>query len=512
MEWPPVPIEPIQFVNVRALADDTNINNLGDSPVLQPLHGMSLHKHTLVEPNPNTCRFDAPPRGLLEVSLHGVPAECSQDIVNTIGARGYAPRFADGYDVAGQTYFNAAFRPTDTAWVARLGLSGSQYQGLFDELTAGGYRLHQVDSYLQGGDLRYAAIFEVRPGHPFHAFHGLDDGAYAAKLGELRGAGYVPVNVSTVEAAGSRYWTGLFEHVSVADWTVQSVPVADYQDTFNANVSAGRFPIHVNGFGSGGRPFLTGIWVDPMGGSWAAVHGRTGDDYQANWVANTGAGRLTRYTTGYDDAGSARFAAIWRGRPGASITAAPDEETNQTTAVFEFLSLDPFATFECSLDHGAFAPCTSPSDVAGLTEGSHTFQVRAVDRDQVRESPPVSFAWLVDTTPPEITILQPVLGAKTVNGALKEDPVDMTTVVGWADIAAGVTDNLSGVNTVVFRVDGVPVPGAAVSTVGGTWRFEFDPDQPNTHIYTIEVIATDEAGNTAASSIEVFGIRTMKPR
>jgi hypothetical protein len=124
----------------------------------------------------------------------------------------------------------------------------------------------------------------------------------------------------------------------------------------------------------------------------------------------------------------------------------------------------------------------------------------------------VSFAWLVDTTPPEITILQPVLGAKTVNGALKEDPVDMTTVVGWADVAAGVTDNLSGVDTVVFRVDGGQVPGAAVSTVGGTWRFEFDPDQPNTHIYTIEVIATDEAGNTAASSIEVFGIRTMKPR
>src|SRR6185436_316141 len=30
----------MQFMNVRALADDSDVNNLGDSPALRPLHGM----------------------------------------------------------------------------------------------------------------------------------------------------------------------------------------------------------------------------------------------------------------------------------------------------------------------------------------------------------------------------------------------------------------------------------------------------------------------------------------
>jgi Polyglycine hydrolase-like, structural repeat len=500
---------PMQFINIRALADDTSVGNLGDSPTLRPLEGMTLHRRTLVLPNP--CGYDLPPAGALEVSRHGVPAECYQDVFNEIVARGYAPKFVDGYDVGGETFFNATFHPEDAAWVSRHGLTGDQYQDLFEELTGDGYRLHQIDSYLDGGSVRYAAIFEKRPGHPFAAFHGLDDTDYAARVSELKDAGFVPVNVSTVEVGGSLYWTGLFEQVNVTGWTIQSVPAADYQDTFDANIDAGRLPIYVHGFGTSAGPYLTGIWIDPIGGSWAAVHGRTADEYQADWEANTGAGLFTRFTTGYDDgAGSPLFAAVWRSRPNTSITDAPGDPTNKTAATFKFDSSNPFATFECRLDGGAFTNCSSPKSLTGLAEGSHTFEVRALDRDRVRDASAASFTWLVDTTPPQITILNPIVNTKTVNGVLKNDPVVMTTVVGWGDVAAGVTDNLSGVGTVVFKVDGVQVPGPDVSMAGSNWSFEFEPDNKNQHVYTIAVIATDQAGNIATTSIDILGVKTVK--
>jgi len=501
---------PMQFINVRALADDTNVNNLGESPTLRPLQGMTLHRRTLVLPNP--CGFDLPPAGALEVSRHGIPADCYQDVFNMIVAPGYSPKFVDGYDVGGETFFNATFHPTDVAWVARHGLTSDEYQDLFDDLTADGYRLHQVDSYLDGGSVRYAAIFENRPGHPFAAFHGLDDAEYATQLDDLAAAGFVPVNVSSVVVGGNFYWTGLFEQVDVTGWTLETVPVADYQDTFDDNVDAGRLPIYVHGISTGAGPYLTAIWVDPIGGGWAAVHGKTGAEYQADWEANTDAGRFTRYTTGYDDgAGSARFAAVWRGRPETSITDTPADPTNQTSASFAFDSDNPFATFQCRLDGGAFANCSSPRNLAGLSEGFHTFGVRALDRDRVRDASPASFTWLVDVTPPNITITEPIVNTKTVNGVLKNDPVATTTVIGWANFKANVTDNLSGVDTVVFKVDGFAVPGASVTHVGATWSFTFEPNISGEHVYTIEVIATDHAGNSATKSMAILGVKTNKP-
>jgi uncharacterized cupredoxin-like copper-binding protein len=56
-------------------------------------------------------------------------------------------------------------------------------------------------------------------------------------------------------------------------------------------------------------------------------------------------------------------------------------QASGTTAKFTFSSPDlDNAGFECSLDNGAFASCTSPKQLTGLAVGSHTFAVRAVDK------------------------------------------------------------------------------------------------------------------------------------
>jgi hypothetical protein len=48
-------------------------------------------------------------------------------------------------------------------------------------------------------------------------------------------------------------------------------------------------------------------------------------------------------------------------------------------ATFSFASDAADATFECRLDAGAWQVCTSPKAYAGVTLGSHTFAVRALD-------------------------------------------------------------------------------------------------------------------------------------
>jgi murein DD-endopeptidase MepM/ murein hydrolase activator NlpD len=322
---------PMNFLNVRALADETSVNNLGESPDLRPLHGMTLHRQSLVSPNP--CGFDLPPAGALEVAKHGVSAECYQDVFNLIVSRGYRPVLVDGYDVDGDTFFNAVFRPAGPAWAARHGLDGAEYQALFSELTGDGFSLQHVDSYLENDEVRYAAVFTGLPRPGQSAFHGLDDAEFAAAFDDLADAGYVAVNVSTVEVGGDLYWTGLFELRPVTGWTVESVPAADYQDTFDANVAEGRLPVYVNGFTAGGDPYITGIWVDPVVGDWTAVHGYSAAEYQDAWDTATGSGLFTRSVTGYDGGGgTAAFAAVWH-EPGPIADADGPYSTPEGTNV-----------------------------------------------------------------------------------------------------------------------------------------------------------------------------------
>ncbi|MEW5827596.1 MAG: Ig-like domain-containing protein [Chloroflexota bacterium] len=91
--------------------------------------------------------------------------------------------------------------------------------------------------------------------------------------------------------------------------------------------------------------------------------------------------------------------------PDTTITGNPDLLSASADASFTFTSDDPDASFECSLDAGAFAACLSPQDYTGLADSSHTFEVRAVEGLGGNPDPtPASYTWTVDTTAPDTTI------------------------------------------------------------------------------------------------------------
>ena len=91
--------------------------------------------------------------------------------------------------------------------------------------------------------------------------------------------------------------------------------------------------------------------------------------------------------------------------PAPTIDSHPGDPTNQISADFGFSDTQDGVRFECQLDGDAFAACSSPQQYAGpLSDGQHTFKVRALDAAG-NQSDPVSFSWTVDTTrPPAPTI------------------------------------------------------------------------------------------------------------
>ncbi len=90
--------------------------------------------------------------------------------------------------------------------------------------------------------------------------------------------------------------------------------------------------------------------------------------------------------------------------PETSITAAPANPSNSSSASFSFTSTEAGSSFECQLDGGSFGACTSPKSYTGLGEGSHTFQVRAIDSVSNIDPTPASYTWTIDSTPPDTTL------------------------------------------------------------------------------------------------------------
>ncbi len=164
--------------------------------------------------------------------------------------------------------------------------------------------------------------------------------------------------------------------------------------------------------------------------------------------------------------------------PDTSITLSPANPSNIASPAFDFTGDDGtgtgIASFECQLDGvGGFAPCTSGSIFGPFTDGSHTFEVRAVDNAGNADTSPASFSWTVDTVAPDTSItLSP---ANPSN-----DPNPVFTFTGSDGTG-------SGIASFECQLDGVG--GFTPCTSGSA----FGPLTSGNH--TFEVRAVDNAGN-----------------
>lgn len=166
--------------------------------------------------------------------------------------------------------------------------------------------------------------------------------------------------------------------------------------------------------------------------------------------------------------------------PETTITAGPADGSfiTDSTPTFEFTSDDPVATFECKVDSGPYAPCTSPHTTAALSQAGHTFSVRAKDQFDYVDPTPATRTFTVDNTAPAASATAPT-GLQTT--------ATPTATFSTSD-ANGVTN--------VCKVDGNTLP---TCTSGMTLPAQSDG------AHSFSVTATDPAGNfsTAATSFVV---------
>lgn len=104
-------------------------------------------------------------------------------------------------------------------------------------------------------------------------------------------------------------------------------------------------------------------------------------------------------TVGNTDPAPARYS--WTIAPPfkTAITDHPSNPSSSVNAGFSFASTWPGATYQCQLDSAGYSVCISPVTYTELTEGSHTFSVKALDPSGNEEVTPAQYVWLISLPP-----------------------------------------------------------------------------------------------------------------
>ncbi len=142
-------------------------------------------------------------------------------------------------------------------------------------------------------------------------------------------------------------------------------------------------------------------------------------------------------------------------------TSAP--ETTIGSSPLTFASSEPGSTFECSIDGGAFTPCSSPfTPPAGLAPGEHTLSVRAIDAAGNADATPASTAFVVEQPPPQPTVAP----TPTVTPTPEPTPQFNQTVV--VEPAGGTVEVCPKGGKCFTLTAGQPIPmGSTVNTKKG---------------------------------------------
>ena len=180
--------------------------------------------------------------------------------------------------------------------------------------------------------------------------------------------------------------------------------------------------------------------------------------------------------------------------PTTTLVSAPPDPDANTTPTITFSGDDGplgsgVAGFECSLDGGGFAACTSPYTTTSLVDGMHTFDVRAYDVAGNVDPTPASHSWTVDTTAPATPVL-----VSPADGTLTDDSTPTLTwqpssgaasyLLDWNGVVMDV-GNISAYTTPLLA-DGVYTWTVAAydvvnntSSYATTWNFTVDTTAPS---------------------------------
>ena len=258
------------------------------------------------------------------------PAQTGWKSYRDLTSAGYAAKFAalksewmladlDVDVIAGSYRVGAVFRPNSDGreWASLRNLTAAQFHAQWLHYRARGLRLHDQEVYrTAAGALRYAGVWiENREKLPWASYRDATAAQHAARFGQYRGAGYVPVDIDVYStSSGLRYAAAWVHNSEQLAWKLRrGLTSAQYAAAFNAYKAQGLRSLVTESYPTAAGQRYAGIWVENRAQrTWAAYRDMSATGFRNRWnqLADMGY-RLDGYEK-YATAAGARYAGVWR--------------------------------------------------------------------------------------------------------------------------------------------------------------------------------------------------------
>jgi len=320
----------------------------------------------------------------------------------------------------------------------------------------------------------------------------IDDMSTAAKTASLAAYGYNLICTETEMKIGANWgkWA-YYDDITVE--TLPSMPSLEVSPayaststtaTFGGSFSSSSVSYLVSVNGGAFAPATSPLAIDVSGWGQGSYSVAVKAVDASNWESGVATAMIT----------------VDRTPPTTPIISSVDVNGLSATVTFGgSVDSSPFH-YELKLDGGSFAPAASPKLLSGLSGGSHTVYVKAVD-DAGLESGVASHAFVVDGVPPaiaDISVTPQNVGAtgNCLKGKL------------WVD--AHVTDaGGSGLASVQIKLDDGDYEDMPVKDGGNPGDYEneytIDASWAN-RAHSVTIRATDGAGNVSICDPIAFNV------
>jgi CubicO group peptidase (beta-lactamase class C family) len=237
-------------------------------------------------------------------AYHGVSAAQHQAYVTKLSAEGYGMISLSVYGDPGHALYAAVWvnRPMPR-WEAIHGVSATEYQNWFNTWEAQGYASELVSATGSGNDAIFAAVMIQGVTGGWTARHNLAAADFASQNSAAKSTNMIPICVSIYGDQGNPTYAGIWRaNPGFTKWLVNPAdPAPSYQTTFDTDTQLPGYTLN------GWRPAYVAVssdqtycsvYKDDCVGPWVARHGLSASKYQAEFDAQVKVGRYPIFVQG----------------------------------------------------------------------------------------------------------------------------------------------------------------------------------------------------------------------